>query len=332
LARLALPMVHEATKPGQAGAGCELVACANYYSSLFGVLHDDLDSDADSMTLRAFLDSDAHAMTVKDRMAALRLQREEDLDQLAKTIAAERPRWLRIRLAPIAHDDSVSIDFAAALKRHGYAVQHYDTFVNRHLPTGQGGYERYLATLPSLLRNTLARKTRQLEKSGRARVAILANSDQIAHGIEAWTRVYAASWKEAEPHPQFMPGLITMAAAQGWLRLGVVYLDEQPIAAQVWLVVSGVASIYKLAYDQHHARWSAGSVLTAHLMRHVFDIDRVREVDYLTGDDGYKRDWMPQWRQRRGMIAFNLRSWRGLFSAGWHLGSARAKRLLRQWR
>lgn len=52
-------------------------------------------------------------------------------------------------------------------------------------------------------------------------------------------------------------------------------------------------------------------------MEHVIDIDRVAEIDYLIGDDLYKRDWVSCRRERRGLIAFNP-----AFPLGW-LGAIR---------
>jgi CelD/BcsL family acetyltransferase involved in cellulose biosynthesis len=71
-----------------------------------------------------------------------------------------------------------------------------------------------------------------------------------------------------------------------------------------------VVSIFKLAYDERFAQLSAGSVLTSQLMRQVIDVDRVAVVDYLTGDDAYKRDWMSHRRERVGVRALQLRGWR----------------------
>ena len=34
------------------------------------------------------------------------------------------------------------------------------------------------------------------------------------------------------------------------------------------------------------------------LMRHVIDVDQVREVDFGSGDDAYKKDWMSDRRER----------------------------------
>ena len=104
---------------------------------------------------------------------------------------------------------------------------------------------------------------------------------------------------------------------------------DTPIAAQLWLVRGGRALIYKLAYDEEYKRFSAGSVLTAELMRHAIDVDRVDDIDYLTGDDAYKADWMSQRRERLGMVAFDPITVRGLASAVRH-GAGRLRRALRQ--
>jgi CelD/BcsL family acetyltransferase involved in cellulose biosynthesis len=116
-----------------------------------------------------------------------------------------------------------------------------------------------------------------------------------------------------------MPSLIRRAAAEGWLRLGVAWRNDEPIAAQVWFVKDGVASIFKLAYDENFGRLSPGTVLTAHLMCAVIDGDCVSEVDFLTGDEAFKADWMSHRRPRYGLIAYNTRSVRGI------LGAARRK-------
>ena len=52
-------------------------------------------------------------------------------------------------------------------------------------------------------------------------------------------------------------------------------------------------------------------MLTAHLMRHVMDEDRVGEIDYLIGDDAYKKSWMDRRQERWGLVAYNPLSLRG---------------------
>jgi CelD/BcsL family acetyltransferase involved in cellulose biosynthesis len=247
------------------------------------------------------------------------------LAALAAAIAAERPRWDVLDLHPLDPDDPSFDALLQALRSAGMATQRYFCFQNWYLDVAGRCYDDYAAGLPSRLKNTLKRKGRQLEKLGRARFEIVTGGAHLESAIAAYEQIYAASWKSPEPSPDFMPGLMRLCAEQGWLRLGIAIVDNEPAAAQLWIVCAGVASIYKLAYDEKFASLSIGSLLTEQLMRHVIDVDRVREVDYLTGDDAYKRDWMSHSRPRCGIIAFNLRSVRGIAAAALHLGGGLLK-------
>jgi hypothetical protein len=43
---------------------------------------------------------------------------------------------------------------------------------------------------------------------------------------------------------------------------------------------------------------SPGTLLSAALFQHVIDDDKVTEIDFGTGSDGYKREWMEDMRPR----------------------------------
>ena len=124
-----------------------------------------------------------------------------------------------------------------------------------------------------------------------------------------------------------MPGLIRACVERGWLRLGVAWLKDKPIAAQLWIVANGKASIYKLAYDQAFKGYAPGTLLTAKLTQHVMLQDGVGEIDYLIGDDSYKKTWMNQRRERWGLIAYDTRSFHGIVGIVWELTSRLARRL-----
>lgn len=55
-------------------------------------------------------------------------------------------------------------------------------------------------------------------------------------------------------------------------------------------------------------------------------VDRVLEIDYLTGDDAYKQSWMTQRRQRTGILACNPRTPRGLLIGAQELAGGITKR------
>lgn len=244
-------------------------------------------------------------------------------DSLTAAELALLLRELLRRHAPLHTLDFAPLDpgsrawevLRGALRCAGLPAWDYLAFGNWYLRADAfEGWEAYLAARPGALRNTLRRAEKRLERAG-GRVEIVCGGERLEAASQAYARVYAASWKSPEPHPDFVPGLIRGCAQQGWLRLGVVWLQGQPIAAQLWIVAHGKAAIYKLAYDEAFKALGSGTVLTARLMRHALEHDGVAEVDYLMGDDAYKRDWMSHRRERRGLRACNPRTPRGLLAA-----------------
>ena len=49
---------------------------------------------------------------------------------------------------------------------------------------------------------------------------------------------------------------------------------------------------------------------------HAIEQDHVQEIDYLIGDDAYKRAWMSLRRERWGIVAYDPRSASGLIGLG----------------
>lgn len=240
----------------------------------------------------------------------------EGADPDAVTIDAQfSASWLKgrtevhsVRLQPFRASDRWVSDVERALRLAGFACWHFECGVNWLEPVPQaGGFDAYWAARPSRLRNTVQRARRKLARSSTSIDIVAEPGPVLTEAIEAYQAVYADSWKGAEPCPQFMPGLLRLAAAQGVLRLGLLRLEGKVVAAQVWLVHDGQADIYKLAQRPGYEALSVGSVLLAAMMAHVIDVDRVSTVDFLMGDDTYKKDWMTVRRPLWGLVAFRWR-------------------------
>lgn len=224
-------------------------------------------------------------------------------------------QWDEIDFSPLSVEDGSFDALFKALRTLGMLPFKYYCFGNWYLPVGGRSYREYHQSLPSYLKNTLKRKSKQFFATGMARLEIIADGTRLEPAIACFTKVYSTSWKTKEPFPAFVPGLIRASAERGWLRLGIAYLKDEPVAAQIWIVAHGRAAIYKLAYDEKYASYSAGSILSSHMMQHVLDVDKVYEVDYLIGDDPYKKDWMSHRRERWGIIAYNSHTLAGLMGA-----------------
>lgn len=229
------------------------------------------------------------------------------------TVLDNSRKWDIIELFPLSIDvDSFSIIFDC-LHRHSMFTFKYFCFVNWYLTVDGRSYNEYFDSLPSRLKNTVTRKTKRFLALQSSRLEIITNVEHLENAISDYLKVYTSSWKIQEPFPKFIPGLLRLSSQLGWLRLGLAYLHGQPVAAQIWIIAHGRAAIYKLAYDENFASYSIGSILTAHMMKHAIDVDKVLEVDYLVGDDAYKKDWMNHCRKRWGIIAYNPKTIFGLF-------------------
>lgn len=203
-----------------------------------------------------------------------------------------------------------------ALRSCGLLTFRFFGFGNHYLPVAGRAFSDYMGERPSKVRNTIQRRLKKFMADGRGRLDIfIQGAIDYDEAVRIWETIYSASWKVPEPYPDFIPGLIRFCMMRGWLRLGVAYYDGRPVAAQIWIVGYGRAAIYKLAYDEAFAELSAGTLLTSHLIRYVMEVDKVAEIDYLVGDDAYKKEWMSHRRERWGIVAFNPWSINGMLNA-----------------
>ena len=241
------------------------------------------------------------------------------LDQPAGTVALQRLLAHAVsdggiadtaRFSPLDPTSPLFDSLSRALTAIGWHPFPYFAFGNWYLKV-EGDWSDYLKGRSVNLRSSIKRRTKQFSAMG-GTLSLHTDQTDIDAAIDAFQQVYDASWKEPEPFPRFVPSLIRMLAASGELRLGIAWLEGKPIAAQFWYVTGKTASIYKVAYHEAFAGHSPGTVLTAFLLRHVIDEDKVAEVDFLIGDDEYKKKWMSHRRERWGIVAYNARTARGL--------------------
>ncbi len=92
------------------------------------------------------------------------------LQALALAIAKEKPHWDAVEVKPMDGDSRDFRELVRAFKVAGFVVQTYFSFGNWYLPVNGRSFAEYSETLPSMLKNTLSRKRKKLEKSGRAKM------------------------------------------------------------------------------------------------------------------------------------------------------------------
>lgn len=224
----------------------------------------------------------------------------------AEAIArALRKRLHRLELFPLEDAEPL----ARAFRRAGWATFVTPATASWRIGTAGQDFEAYWAARPGKLRSTAQRKA----KAAGLDIEIHRAFDEAAWA--AYESVYAASWKPEEGSPPFLRALAEREGAAGTLRLGIARRDGVPLAAQLWLVEHGTAWIHKLAYREDARSLSPGTVLSMAMFRAALDEDKVERIDYGTGDEPYKGDWMGERATLWRLEAYNKGSLRGLAGA-----------------
>jgi len=225
------------------------------------------------------------------------------LTELAKDLAGETPHLV---LSPLPDELGETAMLADALRQAGWATFVDPCDVNHVLPVGGRSYAEYLAGRAGPLRTTLKRKA--------DKVAVNIETAFNPDSWDAYEAIYAQSWKGEEGCPGFLRRFAEQEGSAGRLRLAIARAEGQPVAAQFWTVEAGTAFIHKLAHREDAKALSPGTTLTAALLERVIDVDKVDLVDFGTGNDPYKRDWMEQVRPRYRIEAFRAK-WPGTWPA-----------------
>ena len=252
-------------------------------------------------------------------------------EALAQHIASERPRWHTLRWDTLDLSHAGTAALIDALARHGFAITRHHQYENWYVDIGGVTFAQYFEKRPSRMRNTVERKSKKLAKTHQTKIVVVQQEGpELESAMADWVAIYNSSWKQPEPYPEFMPEHARTCARLGLLRLGVLYVDGTPAAAQFWITLRGLACIYKLAYDERFSDWSVGSILSHHLFRHAIDIDGIAVADYGVGSEPYKKDWMDSMRQLEGMRAYSMRTLRGATRILDEKLRQRAKRFVRR--
>ncbi|WP_144903033.1 GNAT family N-acetyltransferase [Novosphingobium taihuense] len=251
-------------------------------------------SDGTATTVLPWLDAGSHVAPLANwyNFFVSPLGDMSGLSELVQSLPLGRAMF-----APMPEEEAQAL--AAAFRKAGWITISEPCDANHILCVNGRSFAEYWADRPGALRETVRRKSRK----GEVHLRLVTEFSQT--DWDAYEAIYTLSWKPGEGSPAFLRAWAQMESEAGRLRLGLAEIDGQPVAAQFWTVEGGTAFIHKLAHDERFRKQSPGTLLSAAMFEHVIDRDGVSLIDFGTGDDSYKRDWMEQVR-----IRWRVRAWR----------------------
>ncbi|WP_345725640.1 GNAT family N-acetyltransferase [Qipengyuania proteolytica] len=222
------------------------------------------------------------------------------VDEILTEIARDlRGRVAHLTLAPVPDEDGSAARLETAFRAGGWIVIREQSDENHVLRVEGRSFAEYWSYRPGKMRTTLKRKARKVD------VEILTRFEEPAWAD--YRSIYEASWKPEEERADVLDAFARAEGEAGRIRLGIARADGSPVAAQFWTVENGTAYIHKLAHIEAAKPLSAGTTLSAALFEHAIDVDKVELVDFGTGSDAYKRDWMETVRPRYRLTCYDWR-------------------------
>lgn len=196
-------------------------------------------------------------------------------------------------------------------------------------------YDAYLATLGKSLRYDVRKLDKTMFKEGRATIEVCGAAD-VDRGLGILFDLHKARWKERHLPGAFLGKTVSfhrewapLAAKNGWLNLGILHVDKQPIGAIYAMSSATSVFYYQAGFDPAHGSVSPGTLLVASTIRRAIDEGR-RHFDFMRGDEGYKRRWKPQHELKNVRLVSPVRSPLGAIGAGWNRFGFRVEKRIRE--
>ncbi|CCW17147.1 FIG00636029: hypothetical protein [Sphingobium indicum BiD32] len=226
---------------------------------------------------------------------------DPDAGQRARLLDGLGSHLLRTTSQIDLYPVETSAELLASLRRTGWFALSRP-MGGRYLLRVEGrDFATYWASRPGRLRTLVKRRARGSRYD-------LSISDRLTDDLwRDYVDVHGRSWKQPEPGLNFLRALAERESEAGTLRLGFARDKGRAVATQLWTVEKDVALIHKLSHDRAHDAGSPGTLLSHAMFAQAIDGDQVAVIDYGTGDNAYKADWMEERAPLHRIDAFNPR-------------------------
>jgi len=201
---------------------------------------------------------------------------------------AARPGWHWIDM-PQSRPGSV------ASRIPGLTVTTGETCPGCELPSD---WETFQRRLGKSLRGNIGYYARSLAKMGAFEIRT-ADSESFERDMEDFFHLHQRRWRS-----RWMPGAFADRRSReyhlrvakrlldaGRLRLHTLRINTAPVASLYCFATSTETFYYLGGFDPEYGKFSPGTVLTAHAIRHAIENDRSSRFDFLRGNESYKYKW-----------------------------------------
>ncbi len=197
----------------------------------------------------------------------------------------------RMELGLVREDSSVFnnlINFARK-NEHEVTLNEEDVLFEMDLPRS---WEEYLSSLTSRHRHELRRKFRRFQDAGNNNFQMIGDPEKVSSAMDLFLKFFRESRDDKKAFmtsrmERFFRSLVkTMAKAQ-LLKLGILELDEKPIASVICFDDNETLYLYNNSFNPKYRNLNLGFVSKALSVNHSINLGR-KMFNFLKGDERYK--------------------------------------------
>lgn len=234
----------------------------------------------------------------EQRLRVLRLLGHGAADRLSPVCApADRPRVARA-LRRVLHRSGCDLFLGEQVPAdEGWAAAIGATVLEREanpvLHIGGMSWEGFLMRRSPNFRQQVRRRERRLAREHELRYRLADDPARLAADVDTLIELHDARWHAggstafAGSRRDLHHDFARRALERGWLRLWMLELDQQPVAAWYGFRYGGAEWFYQSGRDLSAAGDAVGFVLLCHTIREAMN-DGMREYRLLRGDETYK--------------------------------------------
>lgn len=213
-------------------------------------------------------------------------------------------------LSRISRNSAQALALALELGQQGWIATRSSTDVCPFIELSGHDWESYLASLGPAHRYNVRRRLRNLTRRWRVSFEPVRSESQRSEALRQLMALHRRRWQERGSPGAFHPPalaafheeLTRLALGQGWLRLYLLRLDGQPVAALYGFIYRRAFYFYQSGFDPGFHKYSVGLVAMGLAIRSAIE-EGAQTYDFLRGDEPYKLLWT---RAERDLVRLEL--------------------------
>jgi CelD/BcsL family acetyltransferase involved in cellulose biosynthesis len=197
----------------------------------------------------------------------------------------------RLDLKDVRPDSTVLKNLVPLAEKRQYIVAFEKEAVSFEMDL-PSSFEEYLNSLSAKQRHEVRRKMRRLNEEGSIVYRSIDKGEELTAALETFYKMFVESRQDkaaflTEQMKDYFQQLTTEMENIGLLKLGVLELDNKPIAAIMCFDYNRWIYLYNSGYDPQYVGLSAGLLSKVYAIKDSVEKGK-KKFDFLKGDEPYK--------------------------------------------